>query len=164
MTIGDRESLLLRLDESRLMLEGLLLKIDPAKEIYPGWTIKQILAHITGWDDAAIDALRAHLDGRAPAVRANRGLNEYNARTVASRQDQDFPFVVDEWRLKRKLLRTIIIEMPENKFIERLVVPWGRKGTVVYLMDTFRDHEEEHAKDIDQWIRGKDEPLGKAGH
>jgi hypothetical protein len=164
MTTEDREFLLRRLDQTRQKIEDLLPKIDPEKEIYPGWTIKQMLAHITGWDDATIDSLRAHVSGRTPLVPASRGINEYNARTVSSRQDLDLEHVLNEWRLTRKVLRTIIEEMPENKFFEPLVVPWGHQGTVTYLVETFRDHEDEHARDMMEWIRQSEKTLGKEGN
>jgi hypothetical protein len=164
MSTGDREFLVNRLDETRKEIEDLLPLIDPKLEIYPGWSIRQLLAHITGWDDATIDSLRAHIAGRAPAVPANRGINEYNIRTVASRQDLDLSHILNEWRLTRQVLRTIIKEMPEEKFFEPLIVPWGEKGTVTYLVDTFREHEAEHAQDIGEWLRHPEKPLAKKGN
>lgn len=89
MSTRDRDFLLHRLAEIRQKIEELLPKIDPAKEIYQGWRIKQMLAHITGWGDASIDSLHAHIAGRAPAIPAIRGINEYNIRTVPSRQSLD---------------------------------------------------------------------------
>jgi hypothetical protein len=164
MTVGDRYFLLHRLDETRLKIEELLPKIDPKKEIYPGWTIKDMLAHITGWDDATIDSLRAHVAGRAPAVPANRGIDEYNARTVTSRQNLDYEHILKEWRLTRQVLHTILEEMPDEKLFEPLIVPWGNKGTVTYLVDILRDHEEEHAHDINEWLKSPEKLLGKAGN
>ena len=164
MSTRDRDFLLHRLAEIRQKIEELLPKIDPAKEIYPGWRIKQMLAHITGWDDAAIDSLRAHIAGRAPAIPAIRGIDEYNIRMVAFRHGLDYSHILDEWRLTRKVLHTIIEEMPEDKFKEHLVFPWGEKGTVTYLVDIFRDHEEKHARDINEWLKRPDTPLGKAGN
>ncbi|HTX91005.1 MAG TPA: ClbS/DfsB family four-helix bundle protein [Anaerolineales bacterium] len=164
MTSADREFLLHRLNETRSQIEALLPKIDPKKEIYPGWTIKDMLAHITGWDDATIDSLRAHVAGRLPATPAERGIDEYNGRTVTSRQDLDYPHILNEWRLTRQVLQTIIEQMPDEKFFEPLVVPWGDKGTVTYLVDTFRDHEDEHARDIREWLKDPSQPLGKRGN
>lgn len=46
----------------RTAIEGLDLHV----EIYPGWTLKEVLAHITGWDDAAIASLHAHLADDVP--------------------------------------------------------------------------------------------------
>jgi hypothetical protein len=164
MTAGERDILIQRLDETRLKIEGILPKIDPIKEIYPGWTIKQMLAHITGWDDVTLDSLRAHVAGRAPEASANRDLDEFNARTIASRHELDYSHILDEWRLTRKLLRTVVEEMPEERFVEPLVSPWGKKGTVTYLINIFREHEEEHVQDVYEWLKQPDKPLGKAGN
>jgi hypothetical protein len=164
MTAADKEFLLDHLDATRKKLEDLLPQIDPQKEIYPGWTIKDMLAHITGWDDATIDSLRAHVAGRTPATPADRGIDEYNIRTVTSRKDLDYSHVLNEWRLTRQVMRTIVEQMPEEKFFEPLVAPWGEKGSVTYLVETFRDHEEEHFQDIRDWLKNPEKPLGKKGN
>ena len=164
MTIEDRVFLLHRLDETRSRIEELLLKVDAGKEIYPGWTIKELLAHMTGWDDATIDSLRAHVIGRPPSVPAIRSLDEYNKLTVSTRKDLDYERVLKEWRLTRQVLRTIIDQMPDDKFFEPLVVPWGDKATVTYLVDMFRNHEEEHALDVAKWLDRPEIVLGKKGN
>jgi len=164
MTSADREFLLQRMDETRSKIETLLPKVDPNKEIYLGWTIKDLLAHMTGWDDATIDSLRAHVIGRPPSVPAILSLDEYNNSTVSSRKDLDYDQVLKEWRLTRQVLRTIIEKMPEDKFFGPIVVPWGNKATVTYLVDMFRDHEEEHAQDVREWLKNPDKTLGKSGN
>ncbi len=160
----ERAFLLHRLDETRETIEKILPTIDASKEIYPGWTIKHMLAHMTGWDDATIDSLRAHVVDRPPSVAAIRSLDEYNATTVNTRQDLDYDQVVKEWRLTRQVLRTIIEQMPPEKFLAPLVVPWGEKTTVTYLVEMFRDHEEVHVHDIVEWARDPSQPLKKAGN
>jgi hypothetical protein len=164
MAVLERQFLLDRLDETRGGIENVLPRIDPGKEIYPGWTIKDMLAHMTGWDDATIDSLRAHVIGRPPSVEAIRSLDEYNARTVSSRTDLSYEHVLKEWRLTRQVLRTIIEQMPDDKFLEPLIVPWGEKASVTYLVDMFRDHEEEHARDIAKWMQNPNHPLAKEGN
>ena len=164
MTSPDRDFLLHRMDETRKIIEDLLPKIDPAKQIYPGWTIKDMLAHMTGWDDATIDSLRAHVVMRPPSTPAIQSLDIYNDSTVTSRKDLNYEQVLREWRLTRQVLRTVIEQMPEDKFLEPLIVPWGRKETVAFLVEMFRDHEEEHLKDINEWIKNPDQPLGKDGN
>jgi len=155
----EKTFLLQRLDEARKQIKGLLAKINPSKEIYPGWTIRKMLAHITGWDDATIDSLRAHVAGREPAITAARGINDYNAQTVTSREALDYEHVLQEWEMTRNILKTILREMPDEKFLEPLVLPWGEKGTVTYLIEIFTSHEEEHARDIHKWLENPDKPL-----
>ena len=164
MSNAKRLNLLNRLDETRQTIENLLPKIDPTKQIYVGWTIKEMLAHMTGWDDATIDSLRAHVVGRPPSLDAIRSLDEYNEHTVNSRNDLDYDHVLKEWRLTRQVLRTLIEQMPEDKFIQPLLVPWGETATVTYLVDMFRDHEEDHTRDILKWMEHPDHPLEKEGN
>jgi len=164
MTTDDRDALLLLFDEARLKIERLLIKSDVNKELYPGWTIRHLLAHITGWDEATIDSLRAHIAGQPPIISADRGINEYNTRTVASRQNMDYAHLVNEWQMQRNLLRTIVEEMPIDKFVEPLIFPWGNKGTVTSLINVLLEHEEEHVRDITEWLKHPEEPIGKAGY
>ena len=164
MTSADRDFLLERMDETRSKIETLLPKVDVRKEIYPGWTIKELLGHMTGWDDATIDSLRAHISGGTPSVPAIRSLDEYNSTTVSSRKDLDYDQIVKEWRLTRQVLRNIIQQMPEEKFFWPIIVPWGEKATVTYLVDMFRDHEEKHTHDIIEWLKQPEKPLEKAGN
>ncbi len=163
MTEGERRFLLDRLDQTRNEIESLLPQIDPNREIYPGWTIKHMLAHMTGWDDATIDSLRAHVLGRPPSVEAVRSIDEYNALTVSSRQDLEYEQVLQEWRLTRQILRTLIAEIPEEKFLQPVIVPWGEKTTITFLVEMFRHHEQEHLRDIRAWLENPGQPLGKAG-
>jgi hypothetical protein len=163
MTSEDRAFLLRRMDKIRSKIEELLPKIDPGKEIYPNWTVKDMLAHMTGWDDATIDSLRAHVIGRAPSVPAIRSLDEYNLLTVTSRSDLSYDQILKEWQLTRHVLRTIIEEMPEDKFFGPVIVPWGEKATVTYLVDMFREHEEAHMNDIVEWLKHPETPLRKEG-
>ena len=164
MPVPDREFILHRMDETRSKIEELLPEIDPRKEIYPGWTIRDMLAHMTGWDDATIDSLRAHVIDRPPSVSAIYSLDEYNAQTISSRNALDYDHVLEEWRLTRQVLRTLIEHMPEEKFFCPVLVPWGEKTTVTYLVDMFRDHEEEHTQDIVTWLKHPAKPLTKEGN
>jgi len=163
MTLDEKQALLQRLDSARGRLEALLPDVDPSREIYPGWTIRQLLAHISGWDDATIASLRAHVAGKPPATPADRGINAYNAGTVSTRQDLDLDHVVKEWRATREVLRRLIAEMPPDKFDGTLVVPWGPTGTVTELIDVFVEHEHEHAADIETWRQDPARPLTKSG-
>jgi hypothetical protein len=163
MTSEKRDFLLHRLDETRSKIEALLPKIDIRKEIYPGWTIKEILAHMTGWDDAVIDSLQAHVLGHPPSIPAIRSLDEYNERTVSSRQELDYDQILKEWHLTRQELCTFIKKMAEDKFLEPLIVPWGEKVTVTHLVDIFRGHEEAHTQDVIEWLKQPEEQPGKDG-
>ena len=159
----NRVSLLHRLEEARIKIEELLPEIDPENEVYPGWSIKHLLAHITGWDDISIDVLRSHAMGCPSLIPAIHSLDEYNELTVSSRQGLSYEQILNEWRLKRQVFREIIEQLPEEKFLEPVAVPWGRMETVTRLVNIFYHHEEEHAQDIKEWLKQPEKPLEKAG-
>jgi hypothetical protein len=161
MLVPDLDALLHRLDKARSKIEELLPKIDPHKEIYPGWTIKDLLAHMTGWDEVTIDSLQSHLVNRPPTVPAIHDLDEYNALTVSSHKDMDYEPVLKEWRLTRQVLRTILEQLPKDEFLRPVIVPWGGKSTVTSLVDIFREHEEVHARDLLTCLKNPDKPLKK---
>jgi uncharacterized damage-inducible protein DinB len=164
MISAEKESLLHRLDETRQTIEDLLPEIDPEKDIYPGWTIKQILAHITGWDDATIDALRAHGLGLPPSIPTIHSLDEYNRLTTSSRKDLTYNQILKEWRQTRQVLHDILEQLPDQRFLESIAVPWGRKTTITKLVNIFSHHEKEHAQDIIDWLKQPEKSLGKAGN
>lgn len=146
----EKTNLIQQLDEAREKMRAVLADIDIQMEIYPGWTIKQVLAHIAGWDDATISSLRAHAGGDEPATPAVRGIDFYNAQSVATRDALSYDHVIKEWELARDQLKTAINEMPPERFKESLIFPWGETGSIAQLVAIFAAHEEEHAEEIQE--------------
>jgi hypothetical protein len=145
----ERTQIIQDLDEARTEIRAVLAGIDPQQKIYPGWTMKHLLAHMIGWDEATAAALRAHAGGDEPGTPAVRGIDFYNAESVATRENLSYDQVSREWDLARDELKTVLHEMPADKFKERLVFPWGSSGTVAQLIAIFVEHEREHATEIE---------------
>jgi hypothetical protein len=150
--MDEKDRLIQHLDGARETMRTLLHDLDPQMEIYPTWTIKEVLAHIAGWDDATTSSLRAHAGGDEPATPALEGINAYNAETVSTRQALSYEQVVREWEFSRKELKAAIGEMPEEKLQEPLLLPWGGRGTIDLVVATFAEHEREHAGEIRELI------------
>jgi len=148
--MGGKTRLIQQLDEAREKMRAVLADIDIQMEIYPGWTIKHVLAHIAGWDDATSSSLRAHAGGDEPAAPAVRGIDFYNAQSVETREALDYDLIIKEWELAHNQLKAAINEMPLEKFKEPLLFPWGETGTVAQLVTIFASHEEEHAREIQE--------------
>jgi len=51
--MGKREEILKMLETSHVAMMAQLNEIDKQRKIYPLWTIREIVAHLSGWDDAA---------------------------------------------------------------------------------------------------------------
>jgi hypothetical protein len=152
ITMEEKARLIQQLDQARETMRAALADVDTQMEIYPTWTIKHVLAHITGWDEATSSSLRAHARGEEPATPAARGIDFYNAQSVATRESLSYEQTFKEWKLAREELKAAINEMPEEIFNEPLLLPWGAIGTIAQVVAIFVDHEEEHAREIQELV------------
>ena len=144
----ERERLIGELEAVRAEMHAVLALVDRGREIYPGWTIKQVLAHIAGWDDAVNASLRAHLGCEEFATPAAAGIDPYNAELVATRERLSYDQVVAEWELARRELIALVREIPEGRWEETHLYAWGERGTVSQELAIFIHHEREHADEI----------------
>lgn len=143
-----REALIQRYESSRAKMIAHLDEIDRNRKIYPLWTVREIIAHLSGWDDATIAFVRSVTAGSIPATPAVRGIDVYNDETVATREGLDYDHIYREYVETRKVLLELIRTMPEDKVTEKYILPWGDEGTLVDMVDTFEEHEIEHAEDV----------------
>jgi hypothetical protein len=78
--------------------------------------------------------------------------------TVFPKEPLDLDHVLREWDFTREQLKQLILEMPDDKFEQTLVVAWGSTGTVKELVDIFAEHEQEHALEIKEIMARKSSP------
>ena len=148
-----KEQLIALLAESHKKIEQLVSQVGRSQEVYPGWTIREVLAHFTGWDDAVIASLKSHAAGGTPTVVAERGPNAYNAATVTEREALSFEQIYQEWQHTHEQLKIAILDLPPEKMNEAIVFPWGQKGTVKDLVTGLTtEHESVYARDIQALI------------
>ena len=149
-----RAELIRQLEESHKNIEQMVSKIDLQQEIYPGWTIREILAHFTGWDDAVLASLKSHAAGGVPTIVAERGPDAYNAATVTERETLSFEHIYQEWQHTHEQLKIAIRDLPPEKMGQEIVFPWGQAGNLENLVvGLTTEHEVSHAKDIEKKIR-----------
>ena len=146
--MNQREALIQRYETSRTKMIEHLDEIDKNRKIYPLWTVREIIAHLSGWDDATIAFIRSLVAGTVPATPAARGIDVYNAETVATREGLSYDKIYREYIETRKVLLELIRTMPEEKVTQKFTLPWGGDGTLVDMVDIFEPHEEEHAEDV----------------
>lgn len=143
-----RRELINYLVESRQAMRHVVGMAQEEEEIYPPWTMREILAHISGWDDVTIAALSAHARGEVPLTPASRGIDYYNAQTVSTREGLDFDHILREWETTRQLLIELLVDYPLDRMEVSLAYPWGSKGSVAGIIHIMAEHEHEHAAEI----------------
>lgn len=146
----EKHKLIAELDQARSMIHDLLSELNRSEEVYPGWKVKDLLGHIAGWDEAIIATLRAHKTGGTPDTPAAQGIDFYNALSTAKRKDLAYEVVYKEWIEQREEMKRLIIEMPDDKLNEPILLPWSQMGSIAQVIAIFAHHEASHAAEIRQ--------------
>jgi hypothetical protein len=147
-----KEQLILILNHSREEMLKTIRLVDPAMEIYPSWKLKELLAHLSGWDQCIADALAAHSTGAATSA-VIIDPDTFNRQSVAARGDLFYEQVFTDWQSQRKNLIQVIEHLPEEKFQAPAMFPWGQVGAVEDIVRGFAAHERRHAEELHRLIR-----------
>ena len=150
--MSDRDTYIKRYETARAELREILKLAQGNPTIYQPWRMKEVLDHITGWDDAVIASIKSFLSGDVPATPAARGIDTYNAETVTSREAIPYEVTQKEWEASRTELLSLLRKMTNEQLHTPFVFPWGGQGTIENLVEIFTDHEETHAREIREII------------
>ena len=148
--MDQKTRLLTQLADARAAMQAVVTRVDPHQEIYPTWTIKQVLAHIAGWDEAVSDSLQAYLENDESTIPAYRGVDDYNVRSVETRQTLSYEQVVREWEIERERLNKLLKSVPDDKVDGIFLLPWSTRGTIAEMLGVVVYHEKEHALEINE--------------
>ena len=154
--MSDRNIYIQRYENARAEMREILRLAKGNPTIYEPWRMKEVLDHITGWDDAVIASIKSFLTHEIPATPASRGIDAYNADTVSSREAIPYEVTQREWEASRTELLALLQKMTDEQLHTSFVLPWGAYGTIENLVEIFTEHEETHAKEIREiLIKGK---------
>ena len=152
MALSDEQSRLVALlDKSHRDALERLQDIDPEKLIYPegGWRVKDIVAHIAGWEEEMFTSLQAYQNGGEYRLTGFANDDEYNARLFELRREHTVEQIYAAWQDVRARLKAFVTDCPVEKFTGQLLFPWGARGTLSYLVDhDLIPHMQGHLDDI----------------
>jgi len=147
---SEKEDLIAHLSHARAKLDAALERVSPGAEIYPDWKLKQLLDHITGWDELVAAALQMHARGEQPPLAVKHGIDRYNAASVRTREQLTLEQSRQAYDAARAALIQALSQMPDEKLTHSFRAPWGGKCTVSNMVKIFVSHELEHARQIDE--------------
>lgn len=152
-----KEKLRQRLIEERAALlaeiEG--LTEDEAARIPPGseWSIKDVLAHLSSAEGAAIDFIRCMVEEDRPRQVPPElvfDLDRWNASQVRKRREWSLPRVLDELRTQREALLRSMDELTDEQLSRRGIhAAWG-EVSVADQLRILHLHDQMHRKMITQ--------------
>ncbi len=143
------EDMVAKMERSRGHLNATLDKVASQAEIYPTWKVKQVLDHITGWDELVYSSFAAYKNGDVPALMVEDGIDPFNASSVARRKD----LTLEQSRLEYDAARQRVIQqlrqLPAAMLTQKYPAPWGGLCTISSIVRIFVSHEQEHAQHIE---------------
>ena len=149
--MSQREDLILILEQSRAKMIDQLETVNQPEHVNETWTTRELLAHLSGWDDVAIAYLQSLMAGQIPPILAENGIDQYNAESVARRMGIKYDDVLLEYTQKRKLFIDLVWVIPEAEITGECILPWGESGTLVDIVNIWGAHEVEHAEELQKY-------------
>ena len=127
----------------------------PAKqrdEIFLGsWSVKDLLAHLIGWDYTNIQAVKAILTNKVPAFFSHydKDWRTYNARLVTQYKLNNFSQLVRAVQKSHRDFITLLQAVPAKEFSkDRGLRSNGYKVTIARILQVELDDERVHHQQI----------------
>ncbi|MCG3209416.1 MAG: hypothetical protein FOGNACKC_03040 [Anaerolineae bacterium] len=142
----------LRFSRSTLLraIAGLSQRELTQTPINGAWTIKEVLAHIVGWDNRTLNTLKLITTNRAGEV-PGVDVQPFNQQSVAAASDKTLAEVMAEAHEIHEQVIELISRL-DYKEIDRRHERNGRFITIrSYVIDIMADHERQHAAEIELW-------------
>ncbi|MGB3905232.1 MAG: maleylpyruvate isomerase N-terminal domain-containing protein [Anaerolineae bacterium] len=137
---------------------GYALPPDKRDEVLLGvWSVRDLLAHLVGWDYTNIDAVRAILSDELPEFYAHhdRGWKTYNACLVEQHMKDDYVELLSSVENSHRQLIEFLATVPADEFDKDRGLRFKRyKVTIARLIEAEADDEKEHHIQIKEFARG----------
>ncbi|MBA3468910.1 MAG: ClbS/DfsB family four-helix bundle protein [Herpetosiphonaceae bacterium] len=170
----DNSELLAWLDGRYRRWIALISTIDPARMDQPGvngdWSVKDIVAHLTGWNRWLIARFHAACQGEPeplpPWPASLTSDEDINGWIYMANRDRSVRKVVDEAQAVHQRLRGIIEGLPAGARIELVEPAFYRVwiGETQFLVGEFFDHfHDDHEPDLRAWL-ARDAATAAAKH
>ena len=150
-----REETLERLAKSRQALhqaiQGLGEEEMTQVQVEGVWTIKDVLGHITSWEETCLEPLRRYADGGPFEVEVIKDYLAWNDVQAARKRDVSLDVILDELSTVRQELVGAASRLSAGQWKQRVTFPWGGTGTMAKALDGLCVHEVEHVHAIQRW-------------
>jgi uncharacterized protein (TIGR03083 family) len=116
------------------------------------WTTKDLLGHVTMWEQVALKFIREYKQDGAPkqlGIKDDADLDRHNKRGVAMRRDLPFARVREELEATYRDLVAAIESLSDADLAKPLPPPWGEGATLDRLIAVNSyQHVPEHVAQI----------------
>jgi hypothetical protein len=146
----DREKLLRQLDKAWTAFKGSYAGLSDSQLTDAGvtgnWSVKDMIAHVTWWEEEALQHLPLIMKGDRPPRYSMKygGINAFNAQMTEQKRGLSLPEVLRQQGETHRRLIAYVQNTPEEQFTR--VTRFRRR----LRLDTY-SHYPKHAKAIRAW-------------
>ncbi|MCB9419699.1 MAG: DinB family protein [Ardenticatenaceae bacterium] len=124
-----------------------------SKPVRGAWTLKDLVGHLTDWEQLIVDGLRQLLLDQTPEFAVTiTDFAAFDEAHVAVRRPQSWRQVWGDFNRSRKALDDAFQQFPELFFSHTLVTPWGKEMPAYFWLTICFGHDHEHAIDLRQTL------------
>jgi hypothetical protein len=126
--------------------------------IYEGWMVKDVLAHVIGWDQRVLRTLPLILQNRASEIPSVE-VDDFNRESVNAWRDKSLA----EIKAALQATHSRIVEIIGSLDHMEIDMRRERNGRIVtirsYIIDIMTDHDREHAAEIELWRKTQEQNI-----
>jgi hypothetical protein len=159
MTSTQRQELLAVFENAQAEFEALLEQVGEARLTEPGvtgsWSIKDIIAHVTAWEERPVAWLEALQQGTSPEPAPwPKGLDDdqTNALIYEANRDRSLADVLARWRQVSRSIAQAIRTLSEDDLFNRQIEWLGGNSLAEALPGNSYEHLNDHAALIREWL------------
>jgi hypothetical protein len=159
----NKEKLLKEIQIERQRLEKTLERISAQQMLTPGvvddWTVKDLLAHITVWEQRMVHWLeqtsRDEVPEMLPPGMTWDDLDQWNEETYQKHRHLPLEEVLTDFELSYTKALSAVHEVAEEDLVAPERYPW-REGRPLWVMvaANMSWHYKEHEEAITAWLKG----------
>ncbi|MBC7264825.1 MAG: DinB family protein [Chloroflexi bacterium] len=156
-----KETIISELVEARKMILEAASSLPPEKrdEVFLGiWSVRDLLAHLAGWDFTNLQAAQEILAGRLPAfyARYDHDWQTYNAELVSMYKRDDFASLLALVKGSHRRLIEFLQTIPADEFERKRGLRWqGHEVTIAGLLEVEAADERTHYAQIREFGGGE---------
>jgi uncharacterized protein (TIGR03083 family) len=155
-----KAKILSELRAARADWKALLIEVGEARMTEPGaagtWSVKDVLAHLSGYARWFVNASEAHFRGENPPTDGTEGMDEETLNQHFYNQSKDKPLaeILAEWRRVSDRLVEVVERHEEAFLIEPQKFPGAPEPVLVWeiLKGDNYGHAREHAQAVREWL------------
>ncbi len=135
-------------------LRGLSEETVRSAEVMPGWTVKDMLAHIPHYDAVYAGRIQMVLDGRVAAISPlNDDSGLANRNEALRQQNQAIPYeqVIAMLLKERSGFTAVLKRVPDDLLSQELPMPWGQSARIREWAIWRYEHDAEHGRQLAAW-------------